>query len=159
MRSFSLEAKGESEEYTLFGLGYGVDASDPSPLRCKHGKVRVVLPDLSNVEETTKKERKRYEEIIASIVTHSASVNLSVSDVVAKALTVSAEGEFSRERSKEMIASGRWIFVFVQRLPNKACSSNLLVPFKTTVTTVKTVAKGAAIFLLFCIPLVSMYDC
>ena len=53
-----------------------------------------------------KKERKKYEEIISSIVSYSSSINLSVSDIVAKSLTLSAEGEFSRERSKEMVATG-----------------------------------------------------
>lgn len=105
-RSITLEAEDECQEYTSFGLGYGVDATDPAPLRSKHGKVRTVLSDLANVEESMKKERKMYEEIISSIITHSSTVNLSVSDIVAKSLTLSAEGEFSRERSKEMVARG-----------------------------------------------------
>lgn len=103
----TLEALDEYQGYTSFGLGYGVDASDPSPLRSKHGKVRTILPDLSNIEETLMKERKKYEEVIASITTHSSSVKLSVSDIVAKGLTLSAEGEFARERSKELIARGK----------------------------------------------------
>lgn len=105
-RSLTLEATEESEEYTGFGLGYGVDATDPSPLRCKHGKVRLVLPNLTNVEEAIKKERSKYEEIISSLVTHSSSVNLSVSEMMAKSLALSVEGEFTRERFKEMIARG-----------------------------------------------------
>lgn len=107
----TLEAKGESEYYTSFGLGYGIDASDPSPKKTKHGKVRVVLSDLKNVEETKGDfKRKEYKDTISSIVTHSASVSLSVSDLVAKALTVSVEGEFARERSKELKAKGKWNF-------------------------------------------------
>ena len=94
--------------YTSFGLGYGVDATDPAPLRSKHGRVRKVLLDLANVEETMKKERRKYEETISSIVSYSASVSLSVSDLVAKSLTLSAEGELSRERSREMIATGKF---------------------------------------------------
>ncbi len=113
--TLSLEATGESQEYTAFGLGYGVDATDPSPLRCKHGKIRLVLPALSNVEEAVKKERKKYEEIISSLIAHSSSVSLSVSDIVAQGLTLSAEGEFTRERSKEMVARGeRYYYVLVK---------------------------------------------
>jgi hypothetical protein len=83
-----------------------VDATDPSPLRCKHGKLRLVLPQLTNVEETIKKERNKYEEAISSMATYSLTIHHSVSEVMAKSLALSAEGEFTRERSKELIAKG-----------------------------------------------------
>ena len=96
----------EYQEYTGFGLGYGVDATDPSPLRCKHGKVRLVLPEVTNVEETIKKERYKYEDIISSMATQRSLVHNSVLELMAKSLSLSAEGEFTRERSQELVARG-----------------------------------------------------
>ncbi len=96
----------ESQEYASFGLGYGIDATDPSPLRCKHGKVRTVLPNLTNVEETMKREKKAYEEIISSMISYSSSISASVSELVARGLTISAEGEFAREKTDELIVQG-----------------------------------------------------
>ena len=107
MRTHTLEAKEESEVYTSFGLGYGVDATDPSPLRCKHGKIRTVLPNLSNVEEAVKKERGKYSETIFSTAKYSTSVGLSVTELVAKGLSLPVEAEFSRKKTDEMMVTGK----------------------------------------------------
>ena len=84
-----------------------MDATEPSPLSGKHGKVRLVLPNLKNVQEETRKGEKDYEEHISSIVSYSSSISLSVSDIVAKSLSLSAEGEFSRDKTREIIAKGK----------------------------------------------------
>ena len=110
-RDSTLEAKEEYEEYMNFGLGYAVDASDPSPLKSKRGKVRTVLYHLSNVEEGTKKERDSYKQIISSMKSHESSVSASVSDIVGKVVTLSAEAEYARGKFTEMIASGNNIKV------------------------------------------------
>ena len=102
----SLEATSEDQVYTSFGLGYGIDASDPSALRSKHGKVRIILPNLSNVEESLGTRRDTYKQDISSLVSHKESVTFSVSDLVGKVLTLSAEAEYAREKSREMIANG-----------------------------------------------------
>lgn len=103
----SLKPSNECEQYTSFGLGRGVDATESSPLSGKHGKVRLVLPNLKNVQEETRKGEKDYKEHISSIVSYSSSISLSVSDIVAKSLSLSAEGEFSRDKTREIIAKGR----------------------------------------------------
>ena len=103
----TLMAAHEHEEYTSFGLGYGVDATEPSPLRGKHGKVRTVLPNMKNVEETLKNERKAYLDAISSISSFNAHVSLSVADITAQALQCSIEGEHNREMSRELLAKGR----------------------------------------------------
>ena len=99
-------AESEQEEYVSLGLGYGVDATEPSPLRGKHGKVRTVLPNMKNIEETLKNERKAYSDAISSISSYNVQVSLSVADIVAQALPCSIEGEFTREVSREMMAKG-----------------------------------------------------
>lgn len=96
----------ENEVYTSYKLGYGVDATEPAPLRDSPARVRAVQGDLSNIEEAIKNEKRQYREIISSMASHKTSVNLSVSDLVGKVLTLSAEAEYSREASREMVVKG-----------------------------------------------------
>ena len=97
----------EYEEYVSFGLGYGVDATEPSPLRGKHGKVRNVLPNMKNIEETLKNERKAYSDAISSISVYNMEVSAAVGSD--NALSCSIEGEFTREVSRQMTTKGRTI--------------------------------------------------
>ena len=128
----TLEAFSEDQMYTSFGLGYGVDASDPSALRSRHGKVRTILSNLSNVEESLGNRRDTYKQEISSLVSHKASVNFSVSDLVGKVLTLSTEAEYAREKTREMIAKGtrtsmvHHIFTHYQKESSKhACKVSL----------------------------------
>ena len=89
-----------------FGLGYGIDVSDNNALRNRHGKVRIILPDLSNVEERAINRRDTYEEQISTLKNHKESVKVSVSDLSGAIINLSTEAEYSRERTRELIATG-----------------------------------------------------
>ena len=94
------------DNYAAFGLGHGVDASNPYPMKDQRRIVRIVLPDRSNVQEGIKNEKFNYEDIITSVSSQKSSVVSSVSDLVGKVLTFSAEAEYMREYSKELKAKG-----------------------------------------------------
>lgn len=83
-----------------------MDATEPNPLSGKHGEVRRVLPSLKNVHEETGRGKSGYTERIFSIVSYSSNIRFSVSDIVAKGLSLAAEGEFSRDKTREIIATG-----------------------------------------------------
>ena len=110
MREERIDSLTESDYIKLymFGLGKGVDASDPYPLNCSchHEAVRTIHPTLNNVMENIKKERHSYEESISSLNVHRASVTASVSDLVGKVVTLQAEAEYKRQNSEEMVTSG-----------------------------------------------------
>lgn len=99
-----------NEIFTSFGLGYGIDASDINALLNIHGRVRTVLSDLTNVEEREQNRRDTFEQKISSVKSHKESVNLSVSDLVGKVLTLSAEAEYSRETTQEFLATGKGVW-------------------------------------------------
>lgn len=98
----------KNDDLAAFGLGHGVDASNPYPLNSQHRIiiVRKVLPDHSNVQERIKDVGHIYEEVITSLSSHKSSVVSSVSDLVGKVVTFSAEAEYVRKSSKEMKAKG-----------------------------------------------------
>lgn len=96
----------EADFYAFNGLGHAVDASDPAPLGHHRREVRSILSDMSNVGEGIKKEKHAYTETISSLVSRRSSVTASVSDLVGKVLTLSAEAEYMREHSKEMEING-----------------------------------------------------
>ncbi len=96
-----------------FGLGYGVDASDVDILRNRHGKVRDVLNDLSNVEERAINRRDKYEQHISTIKSHKETINVSVSDISGDVINISAIAEYSRERTRELVATGKERFNIV----------------------------------------------
>lgn len=83
-----------------------MDASDPAPLGHHRREVRSILSDRSNVGEGIKKEKHAYTETVSSLVSRRSSVTASVSDLVGKVLTLSAEAEYMREHSKEMEING-----------------------------------------------------
>lgn len=101
--------------FYMFGLGKGVDASDPSPLSCSchHEAVRTIHPTLSNIMENTKKEKHSYEEYISSLTVHRSFVKASVSDVVGKVVTLQAEAEYKRQNSQELVTSGMQLSEFL----------------------------------------------
>lgn len=58
------------------------------------------------MQEGIKKEKHNYEDVITSLASHKTSVVSSVSDVVGKVLTFSAEAEYMRQHSNELKAKG-----------------------------------------------------
>ncbi len=98
----------EHTKFQMFGLGRGIDASNPSPLGCsaKQTTVRTVHIQLNNLNENIKRERHSYEETISSLNMHRSCVTASVSDIVGKVVTLQAEAEYKRQNSKEMYTSG-----------------------------------------------------
>lgn len=98
------EATSECQEYTSFGLGFGVDATNPVPMLNRHGTVRLVLQNLKNVEEATMRESRAYEEVISSAVAFSASVVRQASKISAENRACPVETE--RDKTREMVARG-----------------------------------------------------
>ena len=90
--------------YTSLGLGLGVDATDPVPMLSRHGTVRLVLPNLKNVEEATRSENRLYEEVISSVIAFSASVVRQASEISAENVACPVETE--RDKTREMVARG-----------------------------------------------------
>ena len=94
--------------FLRFGLGRGVDASEPSPLSSAthQQEVRSILPCLSNIHEKTALKKFTYEETISSLNSHKLSVTASVSDIVGKMVTYQAEAEYMRQMATEMHIAG-----------------------------------------------------
>ena len=108
VNSEALKATDECQKYAAFGLGHGVDASEPSPLRDGIGHRRTVRQVLShNFEKGIKRENHVYEEKIESTISRSHSIKCSVSDLVANVLTFSIEGEYTRQSTLEMEVKGQ----------------------------------------------------
>ncbi len=95
------------EEISACGLGYGIDASDIDALRKRHGKVRVVHPDLSNVKEIEINSRDTFERLISTMKSHKKSVIVSLSDIAGDVFNISAEEAFSRKSMTELVATGK----------------------------------------------------
>ena len=66
------------------------------------------------MEERPQNRRDLYEQEISSIESLTESVHLSVSDVIGKVLTLSAEAEYSRKRTEELFAKGESIFLLIK---------------------------------------------
>ena len=92
--------------FAKLGLGYGVDISDPSPLKTRRRIVRTVLPDFCNSEESVVNQSCCYKNSILSSTKRSASFTASVSDIVGKVVQLSAEAEYARVKSNEMKVKG-----------------------------------------------------
>lgn len=104
----ALEATNECQKYAAFGLGRGVDASEPRLLRdgvSLHRALREV--QANNCMRGIKKERHNYEERIESMTKRSHYIKSSVSDLVENVLTFSIEGEYTRQNTMEMKAKGQ----------------------------------------------------
>ena len=101
----------DSITFLRFGLGRGVDASEPSPLSSAthQQEVRNILPCLSNIHEKTIHEKFMYEEIILSLDSHNSFIAASVSDIVGKVVACQAEAEYKRQPSTEMHTAGEWL--------------------------------------------------
>ena len=93
-----------------------MDASEPAPLKKIGRPVRFVLPDFRNSERMISKEENMYERSIDSITRHSSSVTFSVSDIVGKVLTLSAEAEYTREKTKEVKAKGMYMYTLLREI-------------------------------------------
>lgn len=102
----ALNAATIHQRYAAFGLGHGVDASEPAPLKNLRRSVRNVLPNFGNTEKNIKKESDSYEDTISSMTCYSSRVTGSVSDIIGEVITLSTEAEYTREHSKVLKIKG-----------------------------------------------------
>lgn len=95
----------ECEEYTCFKLGYGIDATN-SFLNISNinFKVRYVLEDVSNVQESKGIEMETYEDFIDSSTAYTAAVTTSIS--ASSHLQMRGEVKYGRDNTYQTIAKG-----------------------------------------------------
>lgn len=109
-------------DFAAYGLGRGVDGSDPHPMNNTQCYARNVLPPKKtqhslrtgglpeNVLETKKDQASMINNFISKMKKRTSSAGCSVSDLIGKFVTLSLEAEYSRENLGETQVKGMYYY-------------------------------------------------